>query len=242
MAILTGDFLFARASEISSELGTDVTRLLALTIARVCEGQIRELQIAGSVDTEEPTYLEVIERKTAALIATSCRLGGMLSGADAPVIDALERVGHELGLAFQLSDDIMDITADTDTLGKEPGADLREGVYTLPVIYALQHAGRREELRRLLGLRATHGRHPAGGPGDRALRRRDRGGARRGDQAGPGGHPGDRDASARPGHRRADPDLPVHRRPLRRRDLTRRPPETRNEKGISPAEMTRTNY
>jgi len=151
VAILTGDFLFARASEISSDLGTDVTRLLARTIAQVCEGQIRELQIAGSVDVEEPAYLQVIERKTASLIATSCRLGGMLSDAGPEVVDRLERAGHALGLAFQLSDDIMDITADTNTLGKEPGADLREGVYTLPVIYALRDSARRDDLRRLLG-------------------------------------------------------------------------------------------
>ena len=150
VAILTGDFLFARASEISSRLGTEVTRLLALTIAQVCEGQIRELQIAGSIEAEEPAYIEVIERKTAALIATSCRLGGMLSDADPVVVDTLERVGRELGLAFQLSDDIMDITAEAAVLGKEPGADLREGVYTLPVIYALRDSARRDDLKQLL--------------------------------------------------------------------------------------------
>jgi heptaprenyl diphosphate synthase len=150
VAILTGDFLFARASEISSRLGTEVTRLLAETIAQVCEGQIRELQIAGSIDAEEPAYIEVIERKTAALIATSCRLGGMLSDAEPVVVDGLERMGRELGLAFQLSDDIMDITADTAVLGKEPGADLREGVYTLPVIYALRDSSRRDELKSIL--------------------------------------------------------------------------------------------
>jgi heptaprenyl diphosphate synthase len=157
VAILTGDFLFARASEISSELGTDVTRLLALTIARVCEGQIREVQGAGRVDADEARYLDVIRRKTAALIATSCRLGGMLSGASPVVSDRLERFGHALGTAFQLSDDIMDLDSDRATLGKEPGADLREGVYTLPVIYALRESARREELRALLGPGPPHG-------------------------------------------------------------------------------------
>jgi heptaprenyl diphosphate synthase len=150
VAILTGDFLFARASEISSRLGTEVTRLLARTIARVCEGQIREVQGAGRVDADETHYLGVIRRKTAALIATSCRLGGMLSGAGAEIVDGLERFGQALGMAFQLSDDIMDLTADRAVLGKEPGADLREGVYTLPVIYALRESARREELRMLL--------------------------------------------------------------------------------------------
>jgi heptaprenyl diphosphate synthase len=150
VAILTGDFLFARASEISSDLGTEVTRLLAVTIARVCEGQIREVQGAGRLDADEASYLEVIRRKTASLIATSCRLGGMLSGSETDVVEGLDRFGWSLGLAFQLSDDIMDLAADESTLGKAPGADLREGVYTLPVIYALHHSARREQLRALL--------------------------------------------------------------------------------------------
>ena len=150
VAILTGDFLFARASEISSDLGTEVTRLLAVTIARVCEGQIREVQGAGRLDVDEASYLEVIRRKTASLIATSCRLGGMLSGSSPEVVEGLDRYGWSLGLAFQLSDDIMDLVADEDTLGKAPGTDLREGVYTLPLIYALRESIRRDELRRLL--------------------------------------------------------------------------------------------
>jgi len=153
VAILTGDFLFARASEISSDLGTEVTRLLATTIARVCEGQIREVEGAGRVDPDERFYLDVIYRKTAALIATSCRLGGMLSGADEEIVDRLERFGRTLGMAFQISDDIMDLVADRATLGKEPGADLNEGVYTLPVIYALRDSARRDELRSLLETR-----------------------------------------------------------------------------------------
>jgi heptaprenyl diphosphate synthase len=157
VAILTGDFLFARASEISSDLGTEVTRLLALTIARVCEGQIREVQSAGRLDADEAVYRDVIRRKTAALIATSCRLGGMLSGADAGVVERLDRFGRALGMAFQLSDDIMDLVADRATLGKEPGADLQEGVYTLPIIYALRDSARREELRALLGERPLPG-------------------------------------------------------------------------------------
>jgi heptaprenyl diphosphate synthase len=150
VAILTGDFLFARASEISSDLGTDVTRLLAWTIARVCEGQIQEAAGLGRLDHTEDSYMEVIRRKTGALIATSCRLGGMLCGAPPPVVDGLERYGRAVGLAFQLSDDIMDLTEDRETLGKEPGIDLREGVYTLPVIHALREGSRRDQLRALL--------------------------------------------------------------------------------------------
>jgi heptaprenyl diphosphate synthase len=150
VAILTGDFLFARASEIASDLGTDVTRLLAWTIARVAEGQILEADALGRLEVDETFYMEVIRKKTAALIATSCRLGGMLSGAPTGVLGVLERYGQAVGLAFQLSDDIMDLTADQVTLGKEPGVDIKEGVYTLPVIYALRASARREELMRLL--------------------------------------------------------------------------------------------
>jgi geranylgeranyl pyrophosphate synthase len=150
VAILTGDFLFARASEISSDLGNEVTRLLAVTIAQVCEGQIREVQGAGRLDADEASYLEVIRRKTASLIATSCRVGGMLSGAGPEVVEGLDRFGRSLGMAFQLSDDIMDLASDEATLGKAPGSDLREGVYTLPVIHALRASARRDELRGLL--------------------------------------------------------------------------------------------
>lgn len=150
VAILTGDFLFARASEICSGLGSEVSRLLAQTIAAVCEGQIREVQIAGRVDVDESAYVEVVTRKTASLIATSCRLGGLLSGASTEIAEGLERFGQALGIAFQLSDDIMDVTADASVLGKEPGADLREGVFTLPVIHALHHSIRREDLVDLL--------------------------------------------------------------------------------------------
>jgi heptaprenyl diphosphate synthase len=150
VAILTGDFLFARASEISSELGTEVTRLLARTIATVCDGQIREVESWGRIDQSEDAYLEVIRRKTAALIATSCRLGGMLSDAPAEAIELLDDLGLALGLAFQLSDDIMDVISTEEELHKQPGQDLKLGVYTLPVLYALQDGEAGRELTALL--------------------------------------------------------------------------------------------
>jgi heptaprenyl diphosphate synthase len=150
VAILTGDFLFARASEISSELGTEVTRLLARTIATVCDGQIREVESWGRTDQGEDAYLEVIRRKTAALIATSCRLGGMLSDASAETIELLDDFGLALGLAFQLSDDIMDVISSEEELHKQPGQDMKLGVYTLPVLYALQDGRGGRELASLL--------------------------------------------------------------------------------------------
>ena len=150
VAILTGDYLFARASEISTELGTDVIALLARTIATLCDGQIREVEAAGRLEQTEDAYLEIIRRKTGALIATSCRLGGMLSDAPLEYLDVLEEFGEALGLAFQLSDDIMDFTSSHEELGKEPGQDLKEGVFTLPVILALRQGSHGDELASLL--------------------------------------------------------------------------------------------
>ena len=150
VAILTGDFLFAKASEISADLGTEVTRLLARTIATVCDGQLREVEVSGKLDQSEAAYREIIRRKTAALIATSSRLGGMLSDAQVEVIELLDDVGMALGLAFQLSDDIMDIISTEVELKKQPGQDMREGVYTLPVLYALEDRDRGRELAAVL--------------------------------------------------------------------------------------------
>ena len=141
VAILTGDFLFARASEIISDVGNEPTRLIAHAIATVCDGQIREVTSEGRLDRTVDQYMGTIARKTSALTAASCRLGGVLSGAPERLLGVLEEFGDELGTAFQLSDDIMDITATNEALGKEPGADLRGGVYTLPVLDALARDG-----------------------------------------------------------------------------------------------------
>jgi heptaprenyl diphosphate synthase len=150
VAILTGDYLFARASEISTDLGPEICRLLARTIATLCDGQIREVDVSRTLRQEEKSYMEIIRRKTGALIATSCRLGGMLSDASPADVDTLEEFGEALGMAFQLSDDIMDITATESELEKEPGVDMKNGLYTLPVLYALESGEQREELSRLL--------------------------------------------------------------------------------------------
>jgi heptaprenyl diphosphate synthase len=150
IAILSGDFLFARASEMSADLGPDVCRLLAQTIATLCDGQIRDVSTAHKVDKTEEEHLDIIRRKTGALIAMSSRLGGMLSDTSAKRIEILEGFGGSIGMAFQLSDDIMDITSSQLELGKEPGTDIREGVYTVPVLHALRHSPDRDELRRIL--------------------------------------------------------------------------------------------
>ena len=136
-AILAGDFLLARASELAASLGTEVAGLLAATIGRLCEGQVRELQDTGNPDRTETSYTHSIEGKTASLLATSCRIGGLVGGLDRPMVDTLTEFGRYYGLAFQVVDDILDIVATDEHLGKPSGNDLHEGIYTLPVIRAL---------------------------------------------------------------------------------------------------------
>jgi heptaprenyl diphosphate synthase len=141
IAILTGDFLFARASEITADLGTEATRILARTIAILCEGQIRETVGPGDGDPVGH-YLRVIDDKTGSLIATSGRLGAQLSGAEPAAVEALATYGQRIGVAFQLSDDLLDITSGSAESGKTPGTDLREGIRTLPTLYAEQEGFR----------------------------------------------------------------------------------------------------
>jgi heptaprenyl diphosphate synthase len=148
VAILAGDYLLARASSLAASLGAEVAGLLASTIGELCRGQVLELQHLFDVTRSEEAYSSAIEGKTAALFATSCRIGGMVSAVDEPTLDALTRFGHHLGMCFQVVDDVLDLTSSDEALGKPAGQDLLEGVYTLPVIYAL---GEDDELRALLG-------------------------------------------------------------------------------------------
>jgi len=151
VAVLTGDFLLARASGLAADLGAYVSRRLADTIAELCEGQIMETGSAGSLDTTPAHYLDVIGRKTASLIATSCHLGAWLAGAAPRVVSAITDYGNALGMAFQLSDDILDIAGEEQESGKTPGTDLREGVLTLPALETLAGRARgAEDLRRAL--------------------------------------------------------------------------------------------
>jgi len=151
-AILSGDFLLARASELAASLGTEVAGLLAATIGRLCEGQVRELQFAYRVERSVADYEASIEGKTAALFATSCRIGGIVAGAPRPEVDALTEFGRRYGLAFQVVDDILDVVATDEELGKPAGHDMAEGVYTLPVLHTLgQETPEAAELRSLLG-------------------------------------------------------------------------------------------
>lgn len=136
VAILTGDYLFARASELTADLGSEATRILARTIAVLVEGQIRET--VGPPEDEDllAHYLRVVTDKTGSLIATAGRLGAMLAGASEAEVLVMTRFAERIGVAFQLCDDILDVTTGSLTLGKEQGTDLREGILSLPVVLA----------------------------------------------------------------------------------------------------------
>jgi heptaprenyl diphosphate synthase len=154
VAVLTGDFLFSRASHILADLGPEAVRVQAEAFERLVTGQI--LETVGPRDGRDPIdhYLEVLAGKTSSLMAVSGRFGAMMSGADESVVSILTQYGERIGIAFQLADDVLDIASDSHESGKTPGTDLREGIPTLPVLY----------------VRRRHARGPgAGSPADRRL-------------------------------------------------------------------------
>lgn len=152
-AVLAGDYLLSQGLLAGALLGAEEGAVAARTFSRLCEGQARESATLFDVDRSEESYLEAISGKTAALFAASCRLGAMAAGLPEEATEALAEYGQRLGLAFQLVDDLLDVTASADALGKPAGHDIVEGVYTLPVLHAMRE---RPALRELL-----HGRDRA---------------------------------------------------------------------------------
>lgn len=151
VAILSGDYLFAHASRLVSTLGPDAVRIIAETFAELVTGQMRET--LGAKQSQDPVehYLRVVWEKTGSLIAASGRFGGTFSGGNLDHVERLARLGDAVGTAFQISDDIIDISSEAEQSGKTPGTDLREGVHTLPVLYALRDEGAEgDRLRKLL--------------------------------------------------------------------------------------------
>lgn len=136
-AILGGDFLLAKASEVAAPLGEEAVLLVARTYAALCEGQVLELQLEGNFEHGPDEYFRVIGGKTASLIRTSARLGAITAGATRDEIEAISEWAWEVGIVFQMADDVLDLVASEDFIGKPAGSDLKEGTYTLPVIYAL---------------------------------------------------------------------------------------------------------
>ncbi len=133
-AILVGDLLFGKASAIVADLGAEAVRIQAQTFVRLCAGQIRDARPCPPGEDRLEYYLGVLRDKTGSLIATAAQYGGMFGGAAPGTVEVLRRYGESLGMAFQLADDILDVTGDVSESGKAAGTDLREGVDTLPVI------------------------------------------------------------------------------------------------------------
>jgi heptaprenyl diphosphate synthase len=151
VAIVAGDFLLARSAEIAASLGAEIGGLLAATLARLCQGQIAETRSSFQIGRTEDDYLRSISDKTSSLMATACRIGSMTAHLPKEDIEALTAFGECFGVVFQIRDDVRDVLASEQELGKVPGQDLAEGIYTLPVLRALGDPGVAGELRSLLG-------------------------------------------------------------------------------------------
>jgi heptaprenyl diphosphate synthase len=151
IAIVAGDYLMARSAGIAADLGAESASLMARTLAWLTRGQVSEVRTAYSLERTEHDYFEAIEGKTAALMSSSCRMGAMTAELSLEETDALAEFGRCFGIVFQLRDDILDLTATDNQLGKPPGQDLAEGIYSLPTLYALRDSRQAEELSSLLG-------------------------------------------------------------------------------------------
>ena len=151
IAIVAGDYLMARSAAIAADLGTDVAGLLARTLAALTRGQVSEVRTAFSVERTEADYFAAIEGKTAALMASSCRVGALTAHLSDDEREALTEFGRCFGMIYQLRDDILDVIATDNELGKPAGQDLAEGIYNLPTIFALRDANVGDELRGVLG-------------------------------------------------------------------------------------------
>jgi heptaprenyl diphosphate synthase len=151
IAIVAGDYLMARSAGIAADLGAATASLLARTLAWLTRGQVSEVRTAFALDRSEHDYFVAIEGKTAALMSASCRMGAMTAGLPSDESDALAEFGRCFGMVYQLRDDILDLIATNNQLGKPAGQDLAEGVYSLPTLYALRDSRQADELSSLLG-------------------------------------------------------------------------------------------
>jgi heptaprenyl diphosphate synthase len=145
VAILTGDYLFSKASDLLADLGPEAVRLQAKTFERLVVGQIEETQ--GPKDGADPLahYLRVVGEKTGSLIATSARFGAIFGSASKEIVETLTQFGEKVGVAFQLADDVIDIASDSSESGKTPGTDLKEGVPTLVTLQILRSNDPKDE-------------------------------------------------------------------------------------------------
>ena len=151
IAIVAGDYLMARSAGIAADLGADAAGLMARTLAWLTRGQVGEVRTAFSVARSEDEYFAAVEGKTAALMASSCRMGAMTAHHSTSETEALSEYGRCFGMVYQMRDDVLDLTATENQLGKPAGQDLAEGIYNLPTLFALRDGAAGDELRQLLG-------------------------------------------------------------------------------------------
>ena len=151
VAIVAGDYLMARSATIAADLGVEVAGLLARTLAWLTRGQVSEVRTAFSVERTEDDYYEAIEGKTASLMSSSCRVGAITAQLPSIETAALAEFGRCFGMIYQLRDDVLDMTATDNQLGKPAGQDLAEGIYNLPTLFALRDPQVGVELRNILG-------------------------------------------------------------------------------------------
>lgn len=137
VAILTGDYLFSKVSDMLADIGPEAVKLQAKTFERLVVGQIKETQGKSEGLSQIDHYMKVVADKTGSLIATSARFGALLSGASTQTVEALTKFGEKIGVAFQVADDLLDISSDETASGKTPGTDLKEGVPTLVTLYVI---------------------------------------------------------------------------------------------------------
>lgn len=151
VSIYAGNYIFARALALAASYKrSDILNILADASMKICEGEIIQMMSCYDVDRGLKNYLRRIERKTALLISVSCELGAVLCNADKRQTEALRLYGHYLGMAFQITDDILDFIADETILGKPTGSDIRQGVITLPALFALKYSPQKNKLKKLL--------------------------------------------------------------------------------------------
>ncbi|SFL66407.1 heptaprenyl diphosphate synthase [Pelosinus propionicus DSM 13327] len=150
-SVLIGDYLFAKAfSLVANKVSNEMLKVLTDVICSMCEGEINQNRSTFHADQKESDYLGRIEQKTANFIAASCELGGLAVGLPIEETKALREYGYSLGMAFQITDDILDVTASSEQIGKPVGNDLRQGIVTLPIIYALEHSLHKDELHEIV--------------------------------------------------------------------------------------------
>lgn len=144
-SVLVGDFLFSKSFQMMVESGSlDILRILSNASAVIAQGEVLQLSTTNDITTSMPTYLNVIESKTAALFAASCEVGAVVSDQDKTIVQAMNSYGTKLGTAFQIIDDALDYSANQEKLGKEIGDDFKEGKMTAPIIFALENANEEE--------------------------------------------------------------------------------------------------